>query len=75
MLLPPSKNVTGKNWDQSRHLQLIEAYHNKTMGLPSDIPFVQLVEVDPVGPVAMQDGAEGEPVLPGRRHVGDVHAL
>ena len=43
--------------------------------LPFDIPFVELVEVDPVGSVAVQDGAEGEPVLPGRRHVGDVHTL
>ena len=43
--------------------------------LPFDIPFVELVEVDPVGSVAVQDGAEGEPVLPGGRHVRDVHAL
>jgi hypothetical protein len=35
-----------------------KALQKRSTVLPSDIPFVELVEVDPVGAIAVEDGAE-----------------
>lgn len=58
---------------ESRYPQLLLGHTERQFVVLIDIFFLQRVKIYELGPVSVNEGAEGQAVPEARRHVGDAH--